>query len=169
MHERSIILTGPTRSGKTTALRTWAGSRTVAGFLSPDGPHGRQIMNASTGELLAFEAEGDTKTAPCQTIGRFHLLQSAFEAGATWIHEGLRVRAPWLLMDEVGPLELSGAGFDALLRATLEELTCRNAASHLLIVVRSQVLDAVGSRYGLQNARKISKDQLDQLDQLDAS
>ncbi len=160
MHERTIILTGPIRSGKTTALRAWAASRTVAGFLSPDGPHGRQIMNASTGERLAFEAEGDAETAPCQTIGRFHLRQSAFEAGAAWIRDGLRVGAPWLLIDEVGPLELSGAGFDALLRETLEELTPGNAASRLLIVVRSPLLDAVGARYGLRDARKISKEQL---------
>jgi len=163
MHDRYIILTGPTRTGKTTALRAWAESRTVAGFLSPDGPHGRQLMNVSTGELRAFEAEGDAEAAGCQIIGRFHLLQSAFDAGAAWIREGLRLGAPWLLMDEVGPLELSGTGFDTLLRETLDELKGRNTISRLLIVVRTQALDAVVSRYGLQGARKISKDQLEQL------
>ena len=156
MSERCCILSGPIRSGKTGALRVWARREAVAGFLSPDGPEGRQIVNAATGEALPFEAgEGE---AAVQAVGRFRFLDSAFAAGADWIRAGLRAGRPWLLMDEIGPLELGGGGFDALLRETLAALEAEPAGCRLMIVVREPLLAAVRERYSLQEAQLVSKE-----------
>lgn len=156
MNERCSILGGAIRSGKTSALRAWAGRGEAAGFLSPDGPEGRLLVNAATGECLPFEA-GDGDEA-VQAIGRFRFLDSAFAAGADWIREGLRAGAPWLLMDEIGPLELSGGGFDALLRETLAALEAAPVSCRLLIVVREPLLTAVQERYSLQGAELVTKE-----------
>ena len=165
MDERVVILAGPLRSGKTTALSRWAGDLDAAGFLTPEGARGRRIVRLDEEADLPFEA--GPAQGPAQVVGRFRILDSAFEAGARWLREGLRRKASWLILDEIGPLEMAGGGFHAIFREVLETLARDGESTRLLVVMRDSVADEAAARYGLEFAPRIGKERLDALHRKD--
>ena len=140
------ILTGPIRSGKTTRLARWAAAQDdVAGLLQPDGPDGRLFVDVATGEAEPLEPVGAGEGAVA--VGRFRFRAAAFD----WANARLAAaaRAGWLLVDEVGPLELRGEG----LRPGLDAALARPGG--MLLVVREALVADVRAAFGLQDARVV--------------
>src|SRR5688572_2225115 len=97
------ILAGPVRSGKTTALEKWAGSRSgIAGFITPDIQGRRVLEDLRTKLIIDFEA--DENDEDIITIGRFRFSRQAFESGKTIITDAVRSQPEWLVIDEAGKL-----------------------------------------------------------------
>src|SRR5688500_952260 len=122
MKGKIYLVTGPVHSGKTTRLAEWCAARTdVGGVLQPEVDSQGYFENIQTKRRIPLDAQPTDKEKKVYTIGRFRFLISAF----AWANDCL-VEAPenpamkWLIIDEIGPLELQGLGLHAALERILE-------------------------------------------------
>lgn len=138
------ILTGPVHTGKTTALLQWSQGRgDVQGILTPILEGRRVFLDVHTGNNFGMEAAaGETATL---NIGRYVFSQSAFEKASQLIRDAKQ--PGWLVIDEVGPLELQGQGFAAVLKEVLQQPV---PGQHLLLVVREGLVEKVKEAFELQ-------------------
>jgi molybdopterin synthase sulfur carrier subunit len=143
---RIHVLTGPVDSGKTTFLRdTLAGGvpgRPVRGYLSPrvlvegrtDGYDLLDLGDASVRPFLRRRGESDW-----QRVGPYFLVPEALSRAGRLIRES---RADALLVvDEVGPLEMSGRGVWPELAEVLKD-----PGRMILLVVRDGLLKTFRGR-----------------------
>ncbi len=132
---RIYILSAPKGSGKTSSLKEWARNRNdVHGLLSPVLEGKRMFLDLSTNEEFAMEAmEGKEKVLK---VGKYIFSQRAF-AKAINILDKARQQNGWLIIDEVGPLELRGEGLNEVIMRCLE----RNG--NMIIVTREGLEEQV--------------------------
>ena len=150
------ILSVPVQVGKTTRLEAWidevrAGGAQVGGFLMPNNAQGLRVIRPLTGgatdEVVEAPEDGDI------AIGRFRFRSAAFAAGIQALHEALDGQPDWVVVDEIGPLEVRREtalepGFSAWL-ARWRSLAQR---PKLLLVIRDFLLEEAQSRYHLVEA-----------------
>lgn len=144
---RVFILTRPVRTGKTGSLISWSEKHSnIYGILTPVIDGRRLFMDVHTRRQLPMEAAaGETDTL---TVGRYLFSRQAFEE-ARQIIRGAIARPGWLVIDEVGPLELRGEGFAAVLREALER---QPEEQTILLVVREGLVEQVREAFGLDEA-----------------
>lgn len=147
-----ILLTGLQGAGKTTAC--WkalpslrATGVQIAGFLSlplldeTGRKTGIEMVDLTTGEHRTFARV----VAPDEvaTIGVYRLLEGAVEwAAAVW-DAALSSASDWIVIDEIGPLELHrGAGFVFALPALADPERVPNA----IVLARASLADEVAAR-----------------------
>lgn len=133
---RIYILTGAIGAGKTTALMNWAKNRNdVRGILSPVVNGQRVFFDLATSEQFAMQAnESETNVLK---VGRFVFSKESFVKAEAVIRNAIH-QPGWLLIDEIGPMELRGEGFYKILQEVLEK---RNEP--LLLVVREEMATEV--------------------------
>jgi nucleoside-triphosphatase THEP1 len=147
-----VIVTGATGSGKTTltaavAERLRARGARVAGILAPgflaDGRRtGFDIVNLATGERTPLAREQERVEGPHPRWSRFAFSPAGLALGHKALADDGR-GADVVIVDEVGPFELSGGGWaDAL------DVVATTFAGGMLLVVRESVVDAVKARWG---------------------
>ena len=139
-------VTGPLRSGKTTGLRNWhAGRLDVAGLFQPVIGGKRYLVDIRTGDNALMEAGADETDV--QVIGRFRFAGSVFAwAAEVLLKAASTPEARFIILDEIGPLELRGEGMDgAIKRLALEA----GPGLSLVLVVRESLLEAILDRYGV--------------------
>lgn len=140
------ILSGLVRTGKTTRLAAWAARQPgTAGLLMPDTTVGRVFRDVGTG------AEWPAAAAPNAPdpllVGRFRFGRAAFgRAGRVLLAAAAHPATRWLLVDEIGPLELRGEGLAPALRRVLARAA---PAFGLVLVVREGLREAVEQAFGL--------------------
>lgn len=138
-----FILTAPIQSGKTTSLLQWSENRAdVFGILTPLVNGKRIFLDATTKEQWPMEAAGNEEAV---AVGRFLFSKKGFEKAVAVIAEGIR-KEGWLVIDEIGPLELQGEGFDTVLRETIQ-----NRKDRLLMVVREGMAEKMALHYGIRD------------------
>ncbi len=147
-HQKIYILTAPVQTGKTTAVINWAATRNdVYGILTPVVNGMRIFMNAQTKEQFPMEAaEGETDIL---TIGKFIFSKAGFEKAIQVIRDTVDKRG-WLVIDEIGPMELQGIGFTEILK---EILTTRK--EKIVLVVREGLAEKVKEQFIMQEAEII--------------
>lgn len=139
------LVTGPTHSGKTGRLLRWAEGRSdVVGIVTPDGPTGRRMVDLVSGAHVEMEGPGLDEAVV--EIGPYRFRQAAFD----WARERLLAvaedpRARYLIIDEIGPLELRGEA----LAPALDLLLVRPVLPELIVIVRDSLVDAVPGRFDL--------------------
>jgi nucleoside-triphosphatase THEP1/SAM-dependent methyltransferase len=150
----TAIVTGATGSGKTTLVgavveRLQARGLRVAGIVAPgllaDGRRaGFDIVNLATGERTALAREGQAQPGQHARWSRF-----AFDSGGLALgRRALGVDAAGadvVVVDEVGPFELSGGGWATALDAL------RDFEGATILVVRDSLVDEVRARWGSAN------------------
>ncbi|NOT50379.1 MAG: hypothetical protein HOP10_03775 [Chitinophagaceae bacterium] len=130
-----FILTAPVRSGKTTSLMKWSEQRDdVQGILTPVIEGKRVFMNAATKEQFPMEAT-DNETA--LSVGRFAFSIKGFEKATSIIRDAIDKKG-WLVIDEIGPLELRGEGFHDVLKEVV-----RRSKENVLLIVREGLVKGV--------------------------
>jgi nucleoside-triphosphatase THEP1 len=133
------IFTAPIGYGKTTALLQWAGKRNdVYGILTPVMNDTRVFMDAHTKEQFAMEATGAEETI---MVGRFIFSKTNFEKAIQIIRNAIH-KDGWLVIDEIGPLELRGEGFHDVLK---EVLIARE--EKIILVVREGLCEKVKEQF----------------------
>lgn len=159
---RVVVLTGPTGSGKTTmagsvveALRR-AGAR-VGGILAPgylmDGRRtGFDLIDLATGDRAPLARERQDTAARHAQWSRFAFLPDGLALGARALGQGA-FPSDVIVVDEVGPFELSGGGWAGALDAL-----AHGYAGALLLVVRESVADAVAARWGAADTAVVRVD-----------
>ncbi|GAA4373812.1 hypothetical protein [Hymenobacter koreensis] len=143
------LLSGPTRSGKTTRLSAWAATEPgVAGLLMPTVPGvGRLFQDVRTGLRWPTAARPGNWQAQCVGPHRFSA------AGFAWANETLLGAAShpatrWLLIDEIGPLELRGLGLAPALGRVLSKAAYQ--PENVVLVVRAALLDTIVQEFNLR-------------------
>ena len=136
------ILAAPIQSGKTTSLIDWSAKRNdVDGILTPVVNGKRMFMNAATKERFPMEAvEGEAEVL---TIGRFVFSKTHFGKATQIIYDAID-KEGWLIIDEIGPLELRGEGFAETLKEVVTE-----RKENILLVVREGLQEKVKEYFGL--------------------
>lgn len=156
-----FILTGTTQSGKTTALKKWSANKSVGGILTPIVGGYRVAYNLAEDSYFPFEAVGDDKEM--LTIGRYNFLQESFFRMNTLLKHQVGRKYDWLIIDEIGPLELDMKGLHEGLIYVLEKTT-----PALLLVVRESLVDNVISFFSLTPAHVMHVEDLAGLSKLDS-
>jgi nucleoside-triphosphatase THEP1 len=148
MRRTVLVLTGPVHSGKTTFLKGAAAfwdlaGFSVGGFLSETrfdggGTLGYDLFDLRAGTSVPFLRREGEPGWP--RVGGFSLVPGGLERA-----EGILARdhdADILVVDEVGPLELSGVGIWPALSAAM------SAGAGCVCVVRTSVLEEFGAKMG---------------------
>jgi nucleoside-triphosphatase THEP1 len=136
------ILSAPIQTGKTTSLIKWSSEKEdVYGILTPVINGTRLFMNAHTREQFAMEAQNDEKTFD---VGRFHFSKKNFEKAINIIRTDM-LKPGWLVVDEIGPLELKGQGFHDVLRELLQK-----RKENIILVVREGLVQQVTEHFKIE-------------------
>lgn len=148
-----FFVSGPLHSGKTTRLREWSQGRTdVGGVFQPVIDDRRHFIDIRTGTKMLMDAPPHSQDA--YTIGRFHFAISSF----LWAADALRSAAQdstvqYLIVDEVGPLEMQSVGLHPFLE---EILTTPRPGLAIILVIRDYLLQDVITKYGVPSAQEFS-------------
>ncbi len=132
------ILTGPIHSGKTTGLQQWiGGQKNVYGILTPVIASVRMFMNANTQEVFSMEAKEFENNV--LKVGKYSFSTAAFDRAINILKNALQQNEGWLIIDEVGPLELKGEGF----HDAIQEILHANTRLKIVFVVRDSLWNEV--------------------------
>ena len=143
-----FIFSDEIRTGKTGKLLKWSKKRRdVGGILTPDVDGLRVLMDIGSQKTYSFQVQQQSEATV--TIGRFHFLKETFEIGRHIIEQNLKKQLSWLIIDEVGPLELAGAGFEPEITKAVNAFKNQNTDGNLLLVVRRNLLASLVEHYGL--------------------
>jgi nucleoside-triphosphatase THEP1 len=103
------------------------------------------LVDLSTGRQVAFATRDDASSWP--QVGSFRVDPEAVAAGERALDPETVREADLVVIDEVGPWELSGNGWAQV----LERLRCSEAPP-LLLVVRRSLVDEVLARFAPSGA-----------------
>jgi nucleoside-triphosphatase THEP1 len=150
------IFSRPIRSGKTTALMRWAQNRKdVGGFLVPDDQHLRKLLTLKDRKWYDFEVPAESvsqlKPKDLVCISRFNFYRSTFDLAQKILFKDMERGLAWIVVDEVGKLEMKGMGLEPALGQVIDLFTKRPKTENLLLVVRHELLDSVIERHKLEN------------------
>lgn len=104
-------------------------------------------MDAYTGERFPMETIDEEETI---SIGRFAFSKKNFDKATQIIHDAIH-KPGWIIIDEIGPLELRGDGFHDVLKKVLASRNDR-----LVIVVRERMAEKVKEYFGMITATVIT-------------
>jgi nucleoside-triphosphatase THEP1 len=142
-----FLLSAPIQSGKTTSLIKWSETRNdVFGILSPVVNGKRMFMDAHLRQL--FDMEADPGLPDALVVGRYRFSQAAFDKAAGIVRKAAEEEG-WLVIDEIGPMELNGNGFADLVTDLLKQ---KNDRQKIILVVREGLIDAVKNHFRLHDA-----------------
>ena len=140
MNDNKIfILSGPIQSGKSTRLMEWAmKEKNVKGIITPIVGNNRMFYNIDKKQFFAMESAA--KEIDTLKIGKYFFSQYAFRKAEKIIEDGALNNEGWLVIDEIGPLELKGEGFNTVLKKILP---IENKKFNLLLVIRESILEDI--------------------------
>jgi nucleoside-triphosphatase THEP1/ABC-type thiamin/hydroxymethylpyrimidine transport system permease subunit len=140
-----FILSGPVQSGKTTSLIKRTEKRNdVYGILTPVVDGKRVFMNVQARQL--FDMEATEEETEVLTVGRFIFSKKGFDKAIQIIRDA-KDKEGWLIIDEIGPMELRGEGFCEVLK---EVLATGNEKQKLLLIVRDGLVDTTKEFFQLK-------------------
>lgn len=149
-----FILSGPLQSGKTTRLIDWLQKRKdVFGILTPVIGGKRFFMDAATREVFPMEAE--QSESKVLHVGKYVFSASAFDRAREILREASNQKEGWLLVDEIGPLELKGEGFSNVLKELLSQSGTPGGNLQLVLVVRKTLVDDMVKFFGIERYEEL--------------
>lgn len=142
-----LILTGPVHSGKTTRLMQWAAAqKNIDGIFQPVIDDKRFIYHIGTRTLRVLETKDSNNAF---VIGKYKFNIEVFNWSQTVLLEALNKNLDWLLIDEIGPLELERKGLEPVISKIFNQIDELNG--NLLCVVRNSILEEFIKHYKLQS------------------
>ncbi len=147
-----IIVTGPPGSGKTILCQSYArewqrlGWR-IGGLLCPEVRRDGQRIGSDAHNLLSGQRVPMTRLvsyAPFKghALGKYIISFEGVCFGRKALGKALTEKCDFIVIDEVGPLELKGDGLTESVEA------CLHSSANLAIVVRSSLLDIFLDYFG---------------------
>jgi len=132
------IITGPIRSGKTTHLEKLISSlKEVGGITQISSGFKRFFHDVSSGEQVELTSQNFNKDT--FKIGKFIFRKSAFIWAKEKLENSLLIGNKTIVIDEYGPLELNGEGFEPLFSEIIKKIKS-NFDLQLIVVVRDKLL-----------------------------
>ena len=144
------ILTGPVHSGKTTKLMQWAAvQKNIDGIFQPVIDGKRFIYHIGSRTLKILEAEGTLSEHELIIIGKYKFRQSVFDWAQNILLNCMDKKLDWLIIDEIGPLELGGKGLEPAISKIINQIDELNG--NLLCVIRDSILEEFINHFKLQS------------------
>jgi nucleoside-triphosphatase THEP1 len=146
--KKLLIYTGPVHSGKSSRLLSFVQNRKdIGGILTPRIENKKYIYNISSGEKELLEADTNDKTNDLIVAGKYKFQKKVFEWGREVLLKASGGKYSYLIIDEIGPLELSGEG----LAPIADDIIKKNNSidSQLLVVVRESLINKFLEHYRL--------------------
>lgn len=142
-----FIVTGQIKTGKTTRLMKWVNQQNnIDGILQPVIEDKRFIYHIASRTLKELETNSKENIT---SIGKYNFSNETFEWCKAIINDSIKKNLDWIIIDEVGPLELNGKGLEPAFSNLLSER--ENIKSKILVVVRQEMLDKFLAHYKIQN------------------
>lgn len=152
------LVSGPVRSGKTSRLGTWCrdhpdtlpgtGSDSIDGILAPVIRGHRHVVRVTTG--ASRDLEDIPRGVATEVVRRYRFNAEAFSWARDNLRAAARSGAEWIVVDEIGPLELAGGGLEPAVAELLAATAVRPA--RIVLVIRehlvADVLDYLGIHDG---------------------
>lgn len=139
-----VIFTGPINTGKTTLLMEWCKRWKASGILTPRSSNGRLFYYIGTGESFPMEASGNEEVLE---VGQFRFSKNAFDQAIDIIRKAWNEdQTDWLIIDEIGPMELRGEGFSQVLSEMLQS----KKSKRIILVVREKLVKDVIDHFHLE-------------------
>jgi molybdopterin-guanine dinucleotide biosynthesis protein A/nucleoside-triphosphatase THEP1 len=152
-----IVLSGAVQSGKTTALlKHFSIMNSVGGFICPDVNGKRMMFFTSEKRVVPFQIAQQENAV---SIGKFAFDQDVFNKSCDILVHPLMLDNDWIIIDEIGPLELKGGGYYQSL-VKLLEIAKQKKDLTILLVVREHLVDDVISKFNIAVEKIITKEDL---------
>jgi len=142
--KKIILFSGPIHSGKTTRLQKFIEGKNCDGILAPIIEGKRNIKRIKTGEIKPLETESEDSIV----IGKYKFSKEAFEWAKQQIKESLHIEVDYIVIDEVGKLEMIDQGYEPMVSITVDKFKKENSFD-LILVVRESLVEEVIKKYGL--------------------
>ncbi|MFC1849637.1 nucleoside-triphosphatase [candidate division CSSED10-310 bacterium] len=144
------IVSGLIQSGKTSRLMAWTHKRTnVDGILAPVQGKIRYLQALRSGEkrqLCATAAEEPEQIVRC---GKYAFKADVFRWARSQLRQAFESKPDWLVIDEIGPLELRGEGLEPAVTEILH-LFQPDVQTSLICVVRDTLYLSFMESYHLK-------------------
>ena len=124
----------------------------VAGILMPDISSQRMFYNIPTVEYFAAANE-QGNAADCLVIGRYSFSKLAFAKASKILLESAAENHRYLVVDEVGKLELMGQGFNHVVAELIS--TEQERKTNLLLVIRDTLVERVTKHFGIKYYKQV--------------
>ena len=154
-----VIFSDPIHSGKTTRLWHWCDQQQyVAGILMPDINGLRHIMDVPSKASFIIQCiDPENSNNMLVSIGRYHFYANGFTKANSILLKHASMQYNWLVIDEVGKLELDGKG----LYPAVSGIINSHSYTNLLLVVREGLYEPVIDFFKIAEHRVVH--QLDDL------
>ena len=152
-----FLFSRPVRSGKTSELQRWCDTqKNVTGILMPDVNGKRMLQDIGSGMLFEMECDDPPNSEkPLLQVGRYYFYASAFTKANSSLLETLSALPQWLVIDEVGKLELDKKGFYPAVKQLVERYRNTRSGSNLLMVVREGLYEEVARFFKITGHTRI--------------
>jgi molybdopterin-guanine dinucleotide biosynthesis protein A/nucleoside-triphosphatase THEP1 len=138
------------QSGKTTLLQKWLKNKVAAGILTPD-VNGKRVLY-DIAEKATYELELNENSEGIK-IGKFVFSSDTFELAKSVKKKKKNASHDWLVVDEVGKLEIERKeGLEPVIAELITHYKSEDAKGNLLLVIRDYLLEKAIADYELQDA-----------------
>ena len=152
-----VILSGAVQSGKTTSLlKHFSNTNAVGGFICPDVNGKRMMFYTSEKRVVPFQIAQQNNSV---SIGKFAFDQNVFNKACDILVNPLTLDNNWVIVDEVGPLELKEKGYYHSLITLIDNAKQKDDLT-IILVVREHLIADVVSKFNLKDVEIITKDKL---------
>jgi len=149
--EKIFIYSGEIKTGKTTRLMLWASSqKNVDGIFQPVVENKRFIYHIGTKTLRQLEVAESSDTIK---IGKYNFSSHVFTWAQNIISECFHKKLDWLIIDEIGPLELNGKGLEPVVSQIISDRD--SFSGSILCVVRNTILEKFIEHYRLSGSYEL--------------
>jgi len=144
------IITGPIRTGKTTRLMHWASTqKSIEGLFQPVIDEKRFIYHTSSRTLKMLEVPKNSDGDNFIEIGNYRFSREVFNWGQSVLLNAIKKDLDWLVIDEIGPLELEGSGLEPAISEILKDRD--SFKGEILCVVRDSIMERFLEHYKLHS------------------
>ncbi|MBK7885291.1 MAG: hypothetical protein IPJ81_17045 [Chitinophagaceae bacterium] len=151
-----VIFSMPVHSGKTTLLMHWCKQqKNVQGILMPDINGQRMFLNIATQQIFPAQCMDSNTNKELISIGKYYFFADTFKKANNILLQALGANPEWLVIDEIGKLELQGKGFYESVKLIIDYY--RNSDRKLLLVVRDSLVKEVVDFFGVKHFALIHK------------
>ena len=144
------IFTGPTTSGKTTRLMNWASTqKNIDGIFQPVVENKRFIYHMGSRTLKLLEANESNTSDKIVEIGKYKFSNTTFEWAKDVLLKSFNEKLNWLIIDEVGQLEILGKGLEPVIGKIIKGYD--KFSGNIVFVVKESLLKKFKEKFKLQN------------------
>lgn len=145
---RIYLFSGEIKSGKTTMLEKWISENPGSdGILAPCINGKRYLKRIKSGETRLLESDEKNSGEELVNICCYNFLKKVFDWGRNEILNACKDNPKWLIIDEIGPLELKGEALEPTVSDILNSEKPEDV--NIVLVVRKKLVEKVIEHYKL--------------------